>query len=174
MLELTNDIIIHLDAPTMVAEQFKQVPIQGWIVCHAVIQKVWISVENEGIRDYELKLVERPDVVEAYPSHSQVKGFIGIVPTNSLNSQSITFFFNVDGKILSHTFHLEEQESSPTLPFLKSINSQLYADDVAQKRTRLESTPVHINLEITNRCNLGTRFICWIIGLWRITSFRQF
>ncbi|RKZ41324.1 MAG: hypothetical protein DRQ49_05545 [Gammaproteobacteria bacterium] len=155
MLELTNDIIIHLDAPTMVAEQFKQVPIQGWIVCHAVIQKVWISVENEGIRDYELKLVERPDVVEAYPSHSQVKGFIGIVPTNSLNSQSITFFFNVDGKILSHTFHLEEQESSPTLPFLKSINSQLYADDVAQKRTRLESTPVHINLEITNRCNLS-------------------
>ena len=33
--------------------------------------------------------------------------------------------------------------------------NQLYADDIAQKKTRLESTPIHINLEITNRCNLS-------------------
>ncbi|MEK8018243.1 MAG: radical SAM protein [Candidatus Parabeggiatoa sp.] len=155
MIQLNNDTIIHLDAPTVTTSKLKNTPIQGWIVCNSTVNKVWISARSQ----HELKWVERPDVINAFPSYSEVKGFVGIVPTNELNGNSITLFCQVGENVLSHTFPLEESEEqaniSSTLDFLKAINNQLYADDVAQKRSCLESTPIHINLEMTNRCNLS-------------------
>ena len=154
MLQLTENTIVHLDTPTTIATQLTQVPIQGWIVSHSPIHKIAISSKNT----YTLQLVDRPDVVAAYPNYPYVQGFIGIIPNVWLTDQNLSLIFTLDQQDIAQIFTLPIAESldlETHLSFLKNVNNQLYHLDVTQQCSQMRATPISINIEITNRCNLS-------------------
>lgn len=154
MLQLTENTLVHLDAPTALSAQLTQVPIQGWIVSRVPIRKIAVSSQNS----YQLQLVDRPDVAAVYPNYPYVQGFIEIIPSAWITEQSLSLIFTLDQQDIFHKFTLPPAEATQTeahLAFLKNINNQLYNLDVVQQRSQMRATPVHINVEITNRCNLS-------------------
>lgn len=154
MLQLTENTLIHLDAPTTLSTQLTQIPIQGWIISHSPIRQVAISGKNT----YNLQLVERPDVAAAYPNYPYVQGFIDIIPSAWLIDQSLSLNITLEQQDITQKFTFPPAEATDLqiqLSFLKNINNQLYNLDVAQQCSQMRATPVHINIEITNRCNLS-------------------
>ncbi|MEZ5672801.1 MAG: radical SAM protein, partial [Thiotrichaceae bacterium] len=154
MLQLTENTLIHLDTPTTLSTQLTQIPIQGWIISHSPIRHIAVSGKNT----YKLQLVERPDVTAAYPNYPYIQGFIDIIPSAWLTDQSLSLNITLEQQEITHKFTFPPAEAadlSIQLSFLKNINNQLYNLDVAQQCSQMRATPVHINIEITNRCNLS-------------------
>lgn len=154
MLQLTENTLIHLDAPTALSTQLTQIPIQGWIASHSPVCNIAVSGKN----NYLLQIVERPDVAAAYPNYPYVYGFIDIIPSAWITESSLSLKITLKQQDITQKFTFPPAEAADLpahLDFLKNINNQLYHLDVTQQCSHLRATPVHINIEITNRCNLS-------------------
>ena len=158
MLQLAPDLAVHLESPLALPHGLTQVAISGWIVCRRPIGQVEIQPGRQS-----LTLIDRPDVKAVYPDYPYVSGYIGIVPAASLAStNTLMLAFDVEGSRHTQGFRLDEkhplsdrQSLDTALHFLRLVNGQLREVDIHRQHVDLLSTPLDVNLEATNRCNLA-------------------
>ena len=103
MASIKSDIFIRLDSPETIPSE-NSFLIQGWIISHSEITNMWIS----GNSIVQLEFVERPDVVDAYPSYSYVNGFQAMADLSVLKDNTIPFFYLSKGKEFSYTVVLRD------------------------------------------------------------------
>ena len=100
---LAKDILhthIHIDTPTKKPSE-ESFPIQGWIISHHDIQKVWINP------DITLNFVARPDVQEVHSQYPYIKGFVGTGHQSALEKNSFTFHYRLSVGDFSHTVNFD-------------------------------------------------------------------
>jgi MoaA/NifB/PqqE/SkfB family radical SAM enzyme len=175
MLQLAPDTAVRLESPLAVPHHLlTHVAISGWIISRKPIARVGMQPGCQS-----LTLIDRPDVRAVYPGYPCVSGYIGIVPTASLaHAKTLVLDYDVDGTRHTQDFRLDgkrplltralrlfgaatpetsapEQSLDTALRFLRLVNRQLHEVDVQRRHAGLLSTPLDINLEATNRCNLA-------------------
>jgi len=95
-----NQTLIHIDHPKKMPLE-TNFPIQGWIVSHFDIQKIWIEP------DIELSFTARPDVEQVHSSYPYIKGFVGMGYQHNLQQDKLTFHCRLDSGEFSYTIVLE-------------------------------------------------------------------
>ncbi len=94
--------LIHLDFPRNNVPLENPFLVQGWIISHSEIQAVWIPFESE----IPLTFIERPDVINAYPSYPHVKGFTAKVDREIIKNNTLNIHYRLDNGEFSHSWCL--------------------------------------------------------------------
>jgi SAM-dependent methyltransferase len=93
----SSETLIHLDFPKTIPSQYPFL-VQGWIVSVFPIEAAWIPMSKK----IPLTLVERPDVMKAFPDYPFVKGFKVRVKTNIFQNNILTIQFHSESGDFFH------------------------------------------------------------------------
>lgn len=83
-------------------EDRERVHVQGWVASNRPIYAAHLP----GTPPVPLVIFERPDVRRIHPHHAYVRGFDGIAPCGLINGSEITVEFDLDEKIVRHSFRI--------------------------------------------------------------------